>query len=215
MDPIPDNLFFDSRGLIPAIIQDEVSGKVLMMAYMNREALGKTLKTGFTHFYSRSREQLWPKGETSGHTQRVKEIRYDCDGDTLLLLVEQKGVACHTGAYSCFHHPLFGEGTWGIIDSLFSLIEERKREPLETSYTCRLFEKGREEILKKVGEESTEVLLAGMKGERGEIIYELADLTYHLLVFLVEAGLSPHDVRQELRKRFQSEPSTATDGAGG
>lgn len=204
MHPIPDKLTFDAQGLIPAIIQDDRNSQVLMMAYMNRESLEKTLETGYTHFYSRSRKKLWPKGETSGHTQKVKEIRYDCDEDCLLILVEQKGVACHTGAYSCFHHHLWGEGVGGIIASLFARIEGRKENPQESSYTCQLLQQGPEAILKKIGEESGEVLLAGIKGHEEEIIHELADLTYHLLVFLSAVNLSPHHVQEELARRFQS-----------
>lgn len=200
------DLVFDEKGLIPAIIQEEISGTVLMMAYMNRESLQLTLDKGYTHFYSRSRKELWPKGETSGHTQRVKEIRYDCDGDTLLILVEQRGGACHTGAHSCFHHTIIGQGVLDIIEALFSLIQDRKANPREGSYTCQLFERGTERILKKVGEESTEVILAGMKGEKKEIIAELADLTYHLLVFLSQVGLTPYNVKEELFRRFYSGP---------
>lgn len=199
-----EDVTFNERGLIPAIIQDESSGSVLMMAYMSRESLEMTLEKGYTHFYSRSRERLWFKGETSGHTQKVKEIRYDCDGDSLLITVEQRGVACHTGTFSCFSHRLKGESAHGVIDSLFSLIEDRKKNPSSSSYTCQLFEEGRERILQKVGEESIEVIVAGMKGEREEIVGEVADLLYHLLVFLSLSHLSFQDIRRELLERFSS-----------
>ncbi len=196
------DLHFNEKGLIPAIIQDEKSGAVLMMAYMSRESLQMTIEKGYTYFYSRSRDRLWLKGETSGNTQRVREIRYDCDGDCLLVLVEQKGVACHRGSYSCFTNTLTGEGVTGIIDSLFQLIQERKKNPIDSSYTCQLFQEGRERILQKVGEESIEVILAGMKGEKEEMVSELADLTYHLLVFLCQEGLTPYAIREELLERF-------------
>lgn len=196
------DLVFNEKGLIPAIIQDESSGAVLMMAYMSKESLELTLEKGLTHFFSRSRDQLWFKGETSGHTQKVKEIRYDCDGDCLLILVEQRGAACHTGTYSCFSKRMAGESAHGIIDSLFSLIEDRKKSPSSSSYTCQLFLKGAEKILQKVGEESIEVIIAGMREEREEIVAEVADLIYHLLVFLSCAQLSPKDIREELLKRF-------------
>lgn len=196
------DLLFNEKGLIPAIIQDEKSGAVLMMAYMSRESLQMTIEKGYTHFYSRSRDRLWLKGETSGNTQKVREIRYDCDGDCLLVLVEQRGVACHRGSYSCFTNTLTGEGVTGIIDSLFQLIQERKKNPIDSSYTCQLFQEGRERILQKVGEESIEVILAGMKGEKEEMVSELADLAYHLLVFLCQEGLTPYTIQEELLARF-------------
>jgi len=210
-------LKFDDQGLIPAIIQDVNSGQVLMMAYMNREALEKTLATGCTWFYSRSRQSLWMKGETSGNIQTVKEVRYDCDQDTLLVLVEQTGVACHTGHYSCFYRNLEGqelepvrfdagsvyqakEGP-AILLELMNVIRQRQKDRPEGSYTAYLFDKGLDKILKKVGEETAEVIIAAKNPDNYELIYEAADLIYHLLVLLVEKGVDITDIFAELRSR--------------
>lgn len=213
-----ENLRFDQSGLIPAIIQDYKTGQVLMMAYMNEEALKKTIETNKTWFYSRSRQKLWMKGEESGHVQEVKEIRYDCDGDALLIKVEQTGVACHTGHYSCFYRDIEGKeveaktldeqviyalGKEGpaILFELYEVIESRKREMPEGSYTAYLFGKGLDKILKKVGEEAAEVIIAAKNPDKGETVYEIADLMYHLMVLMVEKDIELSDIFAELRKR--------------
>lgn len=203
---IPD-LTFDDRGLIPAIVQDWQTGEVLMHAYMNQEAIRRTLDTGRTWFWSRSRQKLWNKGETSGHFQFVKSIRYDCDVDTLLVLAEQRGSACHTGEHTCFYRSLDGEtiepALYEILTRLYALIGERKRLMPPGSYTTRLFEKGLDAILKKVGEESSELIVAAKGGDRDEVVYEAADLFYHVGVLLSEAGVTMADVLEELRGRWK------------
>lgn len=213
-----ENLKFDQNGLIPAIIQGYKTGQVLMMAYMDEEALKKTIETGKTWFYSRSRQKLWMKGEESGHIQEVKEIRYDCDGDALLIKVEQTGVACHTGHYSCFYRDIEGKeieekvldekdiyalGKEGpaILFELYEVIKSRKKEMPEGSYTAYLFTKGIDKILKKVGEETAEVIIAAKNPDKGESVYEIADLMYHLMVLMVEKDIELSEVFAELRKR--------------
>ncbi|MFW5648985.1 MAG: bifunctional phosphoribosyl-AMP cyclohydrolase/phosphoribosyl-ATP diphosphatase HisIE [Candidatus Alkaliphilus sp. MAG34] len=203
-------LKFDENGLIPAIIQDADTKEVLMLAYMNEDSLKKTLGTGETWFWSRSRKELWHKGETSGHIQKVKSINYDCDGDTLLIGVEQKGVACHTGARSCFFNLLYlYEGERGekidsdIIERLYAIITDRKENPKENSYTNYLFDEGLDKILKKIGEESAEVIIAAKNPDRNELIYETGDLLYHLLVLLKEKNVVPEEVFAELSSRFK------------
>lgn len=196
---------FNEKGLVPVIVQDVKTHAVLMLAYMNEESIAKTEETGKMVYFSRSRQKLWLKGETSGHFQTVQELKIDCDGDTLLALVSQEGVACHTGEYSCFFESLYGEseysGGYAIIDELFSVIEDRKANPKEGSYTNYLFEKGIDKILKKVGEESAEVIIAAKNAVPAEIRLESADLLYHLLVMLSERGLTPSEVFAELEKR--------------
>ncbi len=202
---------FDAQGLVPAIIQDAANGEVLMMAYMNGESLAKTLESGRTWFYSRSRQQLWLKGATSGHFQDVREIFYDCDADTLLIKVIQHGVACHEGERSCFHHRVSWEAVeqpvdqrpeWRyIINDLYDLILERKNKRPEGSYTTYLFEKGLDKILKKVGEETAEVIIASKNRSQDEITYEVADLFYHLIVLLGYHEVSPDQILQELVRR--------------
>lgn len=212
-----DKIKFDERGLVPAIIQDHQNGRVLMMAYMNAEALQKTLETGRTWFYSRSRQSLWMKGETSGHVQAVKEILFDCDEDTLLIKVEQTGSACHTGHYSCFYRNEKGEdvlpGTFdpdqvystkagpGILYELYDVIVGREQNRPAGSYTTYLFDKGLDKILKKVGEENAEVIIAAKNRDKKELTYEASDLLYHLLVLLVEQGLNLEDIFTELKSR--------------
>ncbi len=203
-------LKFDENGLIPAIIQDADTQEVLMLADMNEDSLKKTLGTGETWFWSRSRKELWHKGETSGHIQKVKSINYDCDGDTLLIGVEQKGVACHTGARSCFFNLLYlYEGERGekidsdIIERLYAIITDRKENPKENSYTNYLFDEGLDKILKKIGEESAEVIIAAKNPDRNELIYETGDLLYHLLVLLKEKNVVPEEVFAELSSRFK------------
>jgi len=196
---------FDEKGLVPVVTQDIKTNAVLMVAYMNREALEKTLETGDMVYYSRSREKLWRKGETSGHYQTLRELKIDCDGDTLLALVSQEGPACHTGRYSCFFESLYGEGDftggYGIIDELFGVISDRKQNPKEGSYTNYLFDKGIDKILKKVGEESAEVIIAAKNNAPDEIRYESADLIYHLLVMFCDRGLTPGEVFAALEQR--------------
>jgi len=210
-----DELKF-AEGLIPAIIQDACTKEVLMMAYMNREALERTLASGETWFYSRSRGRLWHKGETSGYVQKVVEIRYDCDNDTLLVLVEAAGPACHTGHNTCFYRNLQGEetepllfepdevygaGSGMILNELQEVIRSRYEERPEGSYTAYLFNQGIDKILKKVGEESAEVIIAAKNSDKGELVYEISDLIYHLMVLMTEKNISLADVFKELRGR--------------
>lgn len=203
---IPE-LTFDAQGLIPAIVQDWLSGEVLMMAFMNDESVRLTVESGRTWFWSRSRQKLWNKGETSGHFQFVKSLRYDCDQDCLLVLVEQRGAACHTNERTCFYRSLDGEplkpAVYEALVRLYELINERKRLMPPGSYTTSLFEKGTDTILKKVGEESAELIVAAKGGEREEITYEAADLFYHVGVLLAKADLPLTDVLEELLKRWK------------
>lgn len=241
----PDDVRFDERGLVPAIVQDARTREVLTLAYMNEESLRRTLAEGETWFWSRSRAELWHKGATSGHTQRVVELRLDCDSDALVVLVEPRGPACHTGAVSCFHRQLEGrsaaeslraedertnverqaeearasvssqsegaqsgvarssnEGDIGeVLSELYGVIEGRRREMPEGSYTTYLFEKGLNKILKKVGEESAETIIAAKDGDPDALTLETADLVYHLLVLLVERGLTLEALSRELARR--------------
>ncbi|MDN5277576.1 MAG: phosphoribosyl-AMP cyclohydrolase / phosphoribosyl-ATP pyrophosphohydrolase [Clostridiales bacterium] len=248
-----DQVRFNSDGLVPAIIQDENTGEVLMLGYMNRQALKKSLETGITHFWSRTRRRIWMKGETSGHIQKIKEVFIDCDGDALLFKVEQVKAACHAGYKSCFYRAADkANGTWivkgervfipeevyadvkkndeyktdgiagqsttetyeksseeqnranekaSILQELYDVIVDRKLHPREGSYTCYLFEKGIDKILKKVGEESSEVIIAAKNRVKSEVVYEVSDLLYHLLVVLVEQGISLEEVYDELKRR--------------
>ncbi len=198
---------FNEQGLVPAIAQDAATGEVLMLAWMNEESLRLTLETGFATYFSRSRQKLWKKGETSGHTQRVLGVKYDCDGDTLLLTVEQTGPACHTGARSCFFNELLTPeeedlpATSAILEQVYAVIADRKEHPQEGSYTNYLLGKGVEKICKKLGEEASEAIIAAMKDSREEVTYEAADLLYHLLVLLYDRGVTPADVWAELARR--------------
>lgn len=198
-----DALKFDEKGLIPAVVVDAWSGKVLTLAYMSRESLAISMEKGLCCFYSRSRQELWLKGETSGNYQHIVSITADCDMDALTVLVEKDGPACHTGSDSCFHNPLWHSDTLSefSIDALYELLCGRRELRPEGSYTSYLFDKGLDKILKKVGEESTEVIIAGKAGDRGETVYELADLMYHALVLMVELGIPVEDVRRELASR--------------
>lgn len=199
------NLRWDEKGLIPAIVQDHRTGKVLMLGYMNNEALTETIKTGKVHFFSRKRNKLWMKGEESGNVLIVKNILFDCDEDTLLVLAEPKGPTCHTGETSCFYRSINNEvkpAPYEIIDELYKVIEERKNNPSENSYTSTLFQKGIEKIAKKVLEEAGEVTIASLKEDKSEIIYECADLIYHLLVLTSWFGIDPYEIKEELLKRF-------------
>ena len=196
-------LKFDEKGLIPAIVVDEVSKKVLTLAYMNRESLEISLREGKTCFFSRSRQQLWRKGETSGNYQHIVSITADCDGDALVVMVEPDGPACHLGTESCFENSIFQseERHEFSYRGLMQLIEGRKSEKKEGSYTTYLFEKGLDKILKKVGEECTEVIIAAKDHDKAETIYEIADLAYHVMVLMIEAGISLEDIHKELASR--------------
>lgn len=205
-----DKIRFDERGLVPAVIQDVRTGAVLMLAYMNRESLERTIQTGTTWFFSRNRQEFWNKGATSGHWQKVREIFYDCDGDTLLVKVEQTGAACHEGTYTCFSRR-FGEEAptvsgqpaeiERVLPGLFQVIEDRRENPVEGSYTTLLLDRGQDKILKKVGEEAAETIIASKNDSRGEVIYEMADLWYHCLVLLAWHGISLQELLDELEKR--------------
>ena len=198
-----DDLKFDEKGLIPAIVVDAYSKKVLTLAYMNRESLKISMEKGLTCFWSRSRQELWLKGETSGNYQHIVSITADCDGDALTVVVEKDGPACHKGTDSCFEYPVWQSDTLHefSLDGLMELLKGRKEEMPEGSYTSYLFEKGLDKILKKVGEECTEVIIAGKAEDKKETIYEIADLAYHVMVLMVEAGISLEDVRRELASR--------------
>lgn len=194
---------FNQDGLVPAIAQDVGTGEVLMLAYMNEEALRLTKETGIAHYYSRSRQALWKKGETSGHIQEVKGIYYDCDGDAVLLKVNQIGAACHTGNYSCFFNEEKGyKDLSNTLKDLYKVIIDRKKNPKEGSYTQYLFDKGIDKILKKIGEEAAEVII-GAKNDKQELIYEASDLIYHLIVLLVNEGVTPAEIMEELRGRMK------------
>ncbi|MBQ6610566.1 MAG: bifunctional phosphoribosyl-AMP cyclohydrolase/phosphoribosyl-ATP diphosphatase HisIE [Oscillospiraceae bacterium] len=196
-----DDLKFDEKGLIPAIVQDADSGRVLTLAYMNRESLGISLERRLTCFWSRSRQELWLKGETSGNYQHIVSVTADCDHDALLVQVHPDGPACHLGTASCFENPLLiGEEAFSL-DGLYELLTDRKAQLPEGSYTSYLFQKGIDKILKKVGEECTEVIVAGKGGERAETVYEIADLAYHVMVLMVEMGIRPEEIRRELASR--------------
>ena len=198
-----DQLKFDDKGLIPAIVVDADSKKVLTLAYMNRESLKISMEKGLTCFWSRSRQELWLKGETSGNYQHIVSITADCDRDALTVLVKKDGPACHLGTDSCFNDTLWESDEIGAfsLDGLMELIKGRKIEKKEGSYTTYLFEKGIDKILKKVGEESTEVIIAGKAGDKAETVYEIADLTYHVMVLMIEMGISLEDIHKELASR--------------
>ena len=198
-----DELRFDENGLMPAIVVDALSKKVLTLAYMNRESLLITMEKQLTCFWSRSRQELWLKGETSGNYQHVVSITADCDGDALVVMVEKDGPACHLGTDSCFTRPVWESGTLSeySLDGLMDLLRGRKEQLPEGSYTTYLFQKGLDKILKKVGEECTEVIIAGKAEDKKETVYEIADLTYHVMVLMTQLGISLEDVRRELKSR--------------
>jgi phosphoribosyl-ATP pyrophosphohydrolase/phosphoribosyl-AMP cyclohydrolase len=197
---------FDEKGLVPVVIQDDGSGDVLMVAYMNEEALKRTILEKKTYFFSRSRGRLWLKGETSGNFQKVKGIWYDCDHDTILVRVDQEGVACHTGEWTCFHNLLYEEKGArrkgeGVISELFQVVDERRRNPKEDSYTSSLFRNGKEEILKKAIEEMEEVREASIKEDREALVYEISDLFFHIIVLMNLHRIHPEDIYEELTRR--------------
>ena len=199
-----EQIRYDERGLVPAIVQDYLDGTVLMMAWMNQESLQKTLDTGDTWFWSRSRSQLWHKGETSGHLQKVRSLRYDCDSDALLVTVEQIGnIACHTGERSCFHQVdgVKAAPPADTLSQVFEVICDRRDNPVESSYTCKLFAGGDNKILKKIGEESAEVVMACKDDDKDAIAGEVADLFYHSLVALAHHGVDLKDVYRKLQQR--------------
>lgn len=202
IENILEEIKFDNRGLIPAIVQEIESKKVLMLAYMNKESIEKTFEEGIVHYYSRSREELWKKGETSGNIQRLKGFYYDCDKDSVLVLVEQVGVACHTGSYSCFFNEVLKiEEENKIIEELYALLKDRKENPKEGSYTNYLFREGLDKILKKVGEEASEVIIGAKNNSKEELVYEISDLIYHLLVLMVNENIAIDDIKEELIRR--------------
>ena len=198
-----NELKYDNNGLIPAVVADAETGKVLTVAYMNAESLAITMKEGRTCFWSRSRGELWRKGETSGNVQHVVDVTADCDRDALLVRVKKDGPACHTGSESCFNEVIYAseENSAFSPDALMELIKGRKTDKKEGSYTSYLFEKGIDKILKKIGEEATEVIVAGKGGDKAETIYEIADLYYHVMVLMAEMGISNDDVMRELASR--------------
>jgi len=197
-----EKLKFDEKGLIPAIVMDDETGKLLTLAYMNKESLAISLEKGLTCFYSRSRQELWLKGETSGNYQHIVSITADCDYDALEVRVRKDGPACHTGAESCFHNPVLGDKVDKFqLEGLYQLLVGRKEQMPEGSYTTYLFRKGIDKILKKVGEESTEVIIAGKADDKAETVYEIADLAYHVMVLMVQMGITVEDIRAELASR--------------
>ncbi|GIP60898.1 bifunctional phosphoribosyl-AMP cyclohydrolase/phosphoribosyl-ATP diphosphatase HisIE [Paenibacillus woosongensis] len=219
LNQLEEAIQWDESGLVPVIVQDAASKEVLMLAYMNRESLKKSLETGQTWFWSRSRAELWNKGATSGNTQRIVSLRYDCDGDTLLVEVHRQGPACHTGEDSCFYRTVAAaedqaagasdansgtaSGRFAVLAELEQLIAERYKERPEGAYTTYLFDKGIDKILKKVGEETAESIIAAKNGDNDELRYEVSDLIYHLLVLLRERNLPLDDIMQELERRHE------------
>lgn len=198
-----DELKFDEKGLIPAIVVDAVTKKVLTLAYMNRESLAISMEKELTCFWSRSRQELWLKGETSGNYQHIVSITADCDKDALVVMVEPAGPACHTGEVSCFHNPVFQSKTRQEFsyEGLYSLLEGRKKDLPEGSYTTYLFQKGLDKILKKIGEECTEVIIAAKAEDRTETVYEIADLAYHVMVLMTQQGITLEEIHKELASR--------------
>ncbi len=200
METLRNRIKYNEQGLVPAILQEQATGKVLMMAWMNPEALEKTVETGEAWFWSRSRQELWHKGGTSGNTQKILSVGVDCDGDTLLVQVMPKGPACHTGSWSCFENS--DEVGPQIFNQLYGRIMERQETMPEGAYTTYLFEKGVDKILKKVGEEASEVIIAAKNRNPQELISETADLVYHMMVLLAEQGIKPEAIEEELKKRY-------------
>ncbi|WP_333638609.1 bifunctional phosphoribosyl-AMP cyclohydrolase/phosphoribosyl-ATP diphosphatase HisIE [Tissierella praeacuta] len=195
-----EEIRFDNNGLVPAVVQDIKTKDVLMLAYMSKESIKKTFEEKVVHYYSRSREKLWKKGETSGNIQRLKGFYYDCDKDSVLVEVEQVGAACHTGNYSCFFNKVLKEESQeiNIIERLYSLLKNRKENPKEGSYTNYLFKEGLDKILKKIGEESSEVIIGAKNKNKEELVYEISDLIYHILVLMVNEDIFIEDIKNEL-----------------
>ncbi len=207
-EKILKNIKFNAHGLVPVITQSYYTVKVLMQAYANEEAIKKTIETGFATYYSRSRKQLWVKGETSGNKQKVVKVKIDCDGDSILYLVKDYGVACHTGEESCFYRNIQLKkedkpDPYEIFHALYEKITERKINKPEGSYVAKLFEKGSDKIIQKVGEEAVETVIALKNKNRDEIVYEVSDLVFHLIVALVDAGVKLEDIQEELLKRYK------------
>jgi len=198
-----NTLKFDEKGLIPAVVVDSVTKKVLTVAYMNKESLQISMEKGLTCFYSRSRQELWLKGETSGNYQHIVSITADCDGDALVVVVDKDGPACHTGEETCFHNPIWesDERQEFSLEALMEMLVGRKETPKEGSYTTYLFEKGLDKILKKVGEECTEVIIGAKSDDKAETVYEIADLAYHVMVLMIQMGISLEDIHKELASR--------------
>ena len=197
------NLKFDANGLIPAVVVDSITKKVLTVAYMNEESLKISMEKGLTCFWSRSRQELWLKGETSGNYQHIVSITADCDGDALVVVVDKEGPACHKGEDSCFHNPVWesDERQEFSLEALMEMLVGRKESPKEGSYTTYLFQKGLDKILKKVGEECTEVIIGAKSNDKAETVYEIADLCYHVMVLMIEMGISLEDIHKELASR--------------
>ncbi|HAE91559.1 MAG TPA: bifunctional phosphoribosyl-AMP cyclohydrolase/phosphoribosyl-ATP pyrophosphatase [Tissierella sp.] len=195
-----EEIRFDNNGLVPAVVQDIKTKDVLMLAYMSKESIKKTFEEKVVHYYSRSREKLWKKGETSGNIQRLKGFYYDCDKDSVLVEVEQVGAACHTGNHSCFFNKVLKEESQeiNIIERLYSLLKNRKENPKEGSYTNYLFKEGLDKILKKIGEESSEVIIGAKNKNKEELVYEISDLIYHILVLMVNEDIFIEDIKNEL-----------------
>lgn len=212
MNDFIEQIHFDEKGLIPAIAFDVISSKVVMLAYMSRESIEETLATGYCTYFSRSRQKLWQKGESSGHLQKLRSMKLDCDGDTLLLEIEQTGMACHTGNFSCFFREM-KDGTWVLAEDdnsigrgmalEYDIVKERAEHPVEGSYTNYLLREGVDKICKKVGEESTECVIAAKNRSKEELTYEAADLIYHMTVLLYEQGLSWDDIGKAMLSRHK------------
>ncbi len=208
IDEIIKQIKFNSHGLVPVVTQSYYTGKVLMQAYANEEAIRKTLETGFATYYSRSRKQLWVKGETSGNKQKIVKVKVDCDGDSVLYLVKDYGVACHTGEESCFYRNIEFKkeekpDPYEIIHALYEKVLDRKQSKPEGSYVAKLFEKGSDKIIQKVGEEAIETVIALKNKDKNEIVYETADLIFHLIVALADAGVKIEDIQEELLRRYK------------
>ncbi len=208
IDEIIKQIKFNSHGLVPVVTQSYYTGKVLMQAYANEEAIRKTLETGFATYYSRSRRQLWVKGETSGNKQKIVKVKVDCDGDSVLYLVKDYGVACHTGEESCFYRNIEFKkeekpDPYEIIHALYEKVLDRKQNKPEGSYVAKLFEKGSDKIIQKVGEEAIETVIALKNKDKNEIVYETADLIFHLIVALADAGVKIEDIQEELLRRYK------------
>nr|WP_300093692.1 bifunctional phosphoribosyl-AMP cyclohydrolase/phosphoribosyl-ATP diphosphatase HisIE [Sedimentibacter sp.] len=205
MESLLNEVKFDEKGLVVAVAQDYITNEVLMVAYMNKEALEITLNEKRACYYSRSRQSLWRKGETSGHWQNLKGLYYDCDADAILMKVEQVGNACHTGAYSCFFNKVYEDNVTdqAILNRLYNQIIDRRDNPKEGSYTNYLFDKGLDKILKKVGEETSEVIIGAKNKSKDELVYEMCDLIYHSMVLMVSEGVTMEDLKAELTKRHK------------